>query len=149
MRKRPIRVEVRAKYATRGSMAARVGPSGNREAPRRISETSPCRPRGLFAPFTWVLIDLSGLFENAPYLAWAKYATTGSAADRVGSPRNRKIPRRISQTATGPPRGGFSPFTRISLDLSEFGENGAYVDRGIEICGHRIRGRLRWIVVNS
>ena len=58
---------------------------------------------------------------------------SGSAADRIGSSGNREIYRRILETDPGHPRGGFAPLTLISLDLSGFGENGAYVERIEEI----------------
>ena len=54
----------------------------------------------------------------------------GPTADCVGSSGNRAISRRISENATGLPRGGFAPFTRISLGLSGLCENGAYVELG-------------------
>ena len=73
----------------------------------------------------------------------------GSAADRVGSSGNREISRRISETDPGRPRGGFPPLTLISLDLSGFGENGAYVEQLEEIRDPRARGRLRRSFVES
>ena len=58
----------------------------------------------------------------------------GSAVGRVGSSGNRDFRRRLSGNAPATPRGGLAPFTLISRGLSEFGENGAYVERWGEIC---------------
>ena len=75
--------------------------------------------------------DLSEFGANGAYVErGAKYATPGSVADCVESSGDREISRRISETDPCPPRGGFGHFTRISRDLSELGENGAYLARG-------------------
>ena len=59
----------------------------------------------------------------------------GTAVDRIGSSCDREISRRLSETVSWPPNGECAPFTRISPDLSGFGENGAYVVRRGEIRG--------------
>ena len=62
----------------------------------------------------------------------AKYAAPGSGVDRIGSSGNRAIFRRTPKNVSVPPNRGSAPFNRISLDLSEFGENGVYLAR---VCG--------------
>ena len=120
-----------------GSAADCVGSSGNREISRRTSETDPCPPRGGFGPFTRISRGLSEFGENGAYMARRGGICDPPdprPTDCVGSSGNREISRRISETDPCPPRGGFGPFTRISRDLSEFGENGAYAARRGGIC---------------
>ena len=47
-----------------GSVADCIGPSGNREMSRRISETATGQPNGRFAPCTLISRDLSEFGEN-------------------------------------------------------------------------------------
>ena len=109
------------------------------------------------APARWVCAiysDFSGLVgimrKRGLRGVGAKYATPpGSVAGCVWSSGKREIPRRISETDPSPPRGGFAPRTRISPDLSEFGENGVYVVRRVQYATTRIRGRLRRIFRKS
>ena len=115
----------------RGSVADCIGSSGSREISRRISETDPGPPA------RWVRViysDFSGSVgirrKRGLSGAGGEICDPGYVADCVESSGNRDVSHRISETDPCRPRGGFAPFTRISLDLSEFGENGAYVARG-------------------
>ena len=68
----------------------------------------------------------SGIRRKRPLLGAGVWnmRLTGSDVKHIGSSGNLAIPHRSSASVSWIHHGGFVPFTRISLDLPEFGDNG-------------------------
>ena len=129
-----------------GSKYATVRPRGRLRRIFRISrdypanlKNSPMAPaRGVFA-----IYSVSVGIRRKRSLQGARDRNTrppGPVADCVGSSGFREMPRRISETSPCSPRGGFAPLSRISRDLSELCDNGAYLARGRNTRPRRMRG---------
>ena len=99
-----------------------AGSSGDREISLRTSENDQRRPRGGFAPFTLISHDLSEFRENGP--AWGVVEKYATPLIRVRLHWIFQKSRDFSGTDPCRPRGGFAPFTLISLGISGFVENG-------------------------
>ena len=92
-----------------------------------------------------ILIRLNSTKTAPTWGGGAQYATPRIRGRSHRIFRKSRDPTRHPETVAWPLHGGPAPFTLISRDLSEFGENGAYVARQGEIRDPRIRGRLRRI----